>query len=95
MKREKIDEILKSKEDKEGIIKKLDLKEKSEEIIEELHQYNLESLEEINLENNGLSDLDIFRMSKSKWKNLRILNLSENRVSDTGCTELSSLEKLR
>ena len=84
-----------SKDDKEGVIKKLQLIDKflGPEELSLLTEYRLRGLEEIDLSYNVIKNEGIeFFCKNSVWENLKRINLERTSIGNDGCYSLSKNE---
>ena len=95
IKREKFEKVTQSKDDKEGVIKKLQLIDKflGPEELSLLTEYRLRGLEEIDLSYNVIKNEGIeFFCKNSVWENLKRINLERTSIGNDGCYSLSKNE---
>ena len=94
LKKKKFKEIIQSKDDKEGVIKKLLLSGKHLGAeLNLLAEYRLSGLEEIDLSGNGDMDEGIEILCKHTfWEHLQSIDLRRCGIGNNGCTFLSKNE---
>ena len=88
----RINDIIQSQEDKNGILKTLtlDCHYLKQCGLDAFLEYKLDYLQDVNLEQNSIEEKGIEDIcSRTEWKNLQRLDLSRNQFGDNGCLTLS------